>query len=217
MKDIIIVGAGGVGKEVSWIIEQINSQKEIYNLLGFVDDDEKKYNENINGYKVLGGINYILENNYEGEVIIAIANYYVKKSIVERLMIKNIQYAKIVHPNINFPKGAEIGEGTIIYEGVVISPDVRIGKHVIISPKCGIGHDSFICDYVSLLWNVNISGNDIIGEGAYIGSNVTVIQNKRLEKGIIVGAGAVVIDDVDEFKTVVGIPAKCIRLSRKVE
>ena len=45
-----------------------------------------------------------------------------------------------------------IGEGTIIYEGVILTANIEVGKHVIISPKCGIGHDSIIKDYVSLLW-----------------------------------------------------------------
>ena len=89
---------------------------------------------------------------------------------------------------------------------------IEIGNHVIISPKCGVGHDSIIKDYVSLLWNVNVSGNDLIEEGVMMGSGSTVIQGKRIEKGSTVGAGAVVIDDIDSYSTVVGVPAKVIKV-----
>ncbi|WP_221399887.1 acetyltransferase [Clostridium perfringens] len=211
MKNLIIIGAGGVGKEVAWIVEQINSVKEIYKILGFVDDNKKIWNKAINGYKVLGGLNYILENEVDFEVVIAISNYKVKKNIVNKIRKRDIKYATLIHPSLNISKEVKIGQGTIIYEGVIISPNVIIGNHVIVSPKSGIGHDSVIKDYVSVLWNVSISGNDLIEEGALLGSSSTVIQGKIIGKSSIVGAGAVVINDVEPKKTVVGIPAKFIK------
>ena len=106
----------------------------------------------------------------------------------------------------------KIGEGTIIYEGVILTANIEVGNHVIISPKCGIGHDSIIKDYVSLLWNVNVSGNDILEEGVMMGSGSTIIQGKKIGKGSIIGAGAVVIDNIDSYSTVVGVPAKVIKV-----
>ena len=105
-----------------------------------------------------------------------------------------------------------IGEGTIIYEGAILTANIEIGNHVIISPKCGVGPDSIIKDYVSLLWNVNVSGNDIIEEGVMMGSGSTVIQGKKIGKGSNIGAGAVVIEDVDSFSTAIGVPAKVIKI-----
>ena len=81
---------------------------------------------------------------------------------------------------------------------------------MIISPKCGIGHNSVIKDYVSLLWNVNVSGYDYIEEGVLMGSGSTVIQNKNIGQGAIIGAGAVVVKDIEPWKTVIGAPAKPI-------
>ena len=83
---------------------------------------------------------------------------------------------------------------------------------MIISPKCGVGHDTIIENYVSLLWNVNISGNDRIGEGVMFGSGSTIIQGKNVSMAAIIGAGAVVTKDIPAGATVVGIPAKVIKL-----
>ena len=105
-----------------------------------------------------------------------------------------------------------VGEGTIIYEGAILTANIEIGNHVIISPKCGVGHDSIIKDYVSLLWNVNVSGNDLIEEGVMMGSGSTVIQGKKIGKGSIIGAGAVVVNDIESFSTAVGVPAKVIKI-----
>ena len=208
MRDIVIIGSGGVGKEVAWIIEQINEVEPTYKIVGFIDDDKTKLNTEIIGYKVIGDLNYLKEINYQGDIVIAIANYEVKKSIVEKLKELKAQFPIIIHPNLKIHKSVEIDEGSILYEGSIISPNVKMGKYVIVSPKCGIGHDSIIQDYVSLLWNVSISGNDFIEEGVLFGSGSTVIQGKRVKKGSIIGAGAVVVKDIDERGIYKGIPAR---------
>ena len=216
MKDIVIIGAGGVGSETAWIIEQINLIKDEWNLLGFIDDNELMRGKDIIGYKVIGSIEK-LRNTYKNRkkedrpyIVIAIANYNVKKDIVNKL--KNMfNFATLIHPDVFIHTSNSIGEGCIIYPGVIMTVDIKIGDHVIVSPKCGIGHNSKVDDYVSLLWNVNVSGYDTIGEGSLIGSGVTIIQNKIIGKSSIVGAGSVVFKDIEANKTVVGVPAKIIK------
>ena len=88
--------------------------------------------------------------------------------------------------------------------------NTNIGNHVIISPKCGIGHDCLIEDYVTLLWNVNVSGNELIRKGATLGSGSTIIQGLEIGKNSYVGAGTVVIRDIEENKTAVGVPSRYI-------
>ena len=211
MKNIVIVGAGGVGRETSLIIQQINELKITWNLIGFIDDDVNSWGNVINGYPVIGGMDSLEKLSLDTYVVVAIANYEVKKRIVNKIN-NRFKFATIVHPRVWLHDYMTLGEGTIIYEGAILTTNIKVGNHVIISPKCGIGHDSIIKDYVSLLWNVNVSGNDIIEEGVMMGSASTVIQGKRIGKGSTVGAGAVVIDNIDSYSTVVGVPAKVIKV-----
>lgn len=210
MKNIVIIGAGGVGREVSLIIQQINELEQTWNLLGFIDDNTDNWGKVINGYSVIGGIDSLEFLSNDTYIVIAIANYKVKKNIVNKINNK-FKFATIVHPKVWIHDYMTVGEGTIIYEGAILTANIEIGNHVIISPKCGVGHDSIIKDYVSLLWNVNVSGNDIIEEGVMMGSGSTVIQGKKIGKGSIIGAGAVVVNDIESFSTAVGVPAKVIK------
>ena len=216
--DIIIIGAGGVGREVALIIEQINARTPKWNILGIVDDNESMWGKVVNGYVVLGGLSYLDRYRNKDDItyinkpniVVAIANYRVKKNIVDKLN-DDFDFATIIHPDVFINESISIGAGTIIYPGVIMTTNITIGDHVIVSPKCGIGHDSIIKDYASLLWNVNISGNDLIEEGVLIGSGATVIQGKTVGQGSIIGAGAVVVKDVLSNTTNVGVPSKVIK------
>ena len=123
---------------------------------------------------------------------------------------QNIKFATLIHPSVKLNRHIKIGEGCIIYQNVIMTVNIEIGDHVIISPKCGIGHDSKIHDYVTLLWNVNVSGSVDIKEGATMGSGSTVIQGLTIGEGSFVGAGACVIRDVEDNKTAVGVPTRYV-------
>lgn len=210
MKDLIIVGTGGVGRETALMVEDINEATNEWNLLGFIDDNKDLMGKEINGYKVLGDRSYL--NSYEKEVyvVIAIANCYVKEGLVNYLSNKNIKYGTLIHPSVKINRTVTIGEGCIIYPNVIMTVNINIGNHVIISPKCGIGHDSLIEDYVTILWNVNLSGAEKIRHGATLGSGCTIIQGLEIGRNSFVGAGAVVIRDIEESKIAVGVPSKYV-------
>ena len=197
MKDLIIIGVGGVGREAALIAEEINEQKSQWNILGFVDDNEDVQNTYINGYPVLGKCDYLQNYDKEVYVVCAISNYKVKKKIISKLKANsNIKFATLIHPSVKLNKHIKIGEGCIVYQNVIMTVNIEVGDHVIISPKCGIGHDSVIDDYVTLLWNVNVSGNVKIKEGATMCSGSTVIQGLTIGEGSFGGAGATVIKDI---------------------
>lgn len=211
MKDLIIIGVGGVGREAALIAEEINEQSKQWNILGFVDDNKDVQNTYINGYPVLGKCDYLQNYDKEVYVVCAISNYKVKKRIISKLKANsNIKFATLIHPSVKLNKHIKIGEGCIVYQNVIMTVNIEVGDHVIISPKCGIGHDSVIYDYVTLLWNVNVSGNVKIKEGATMGSGSTVIQGLTIGEGSFVGAGATVIRDIEKDKTAVGVPTRYV-------
>lgn len=195
MKDIVIIGAGGIGREVAWIIEEINEVRPTWNIVGFVDDNSEMWGKELNGYKVLGGLDILDNFENEPEVVVAIANCGVKKDIVARLNGK-FDFATIIYPTVRISKYIEIGQGTIIYPGVILTVNTMIGNHVVISGNCGIGHDTAIGDYSSVLWGSYFSGFDVVGEGCFVGVGAKVSQGVVISDCKRIYTGEIVIEDV---------------------
>lgn len=195
MKDILIIGAGGIGRETAWIIEEINEVKPTWNLLGYIDENSEMHGKELNGYKVLGGLEVLEKLEEKPYVVVAIANCSVKKSIVTKLGEK-YNFATIIYPTVKVSKFIQIGQGTIIYPGVILTVNTKIGNHVLISGNCTIGHDTVIGDYSSVLWGSNFSGYDTVGESCFIGVGSKVIQGIDISKENKISAGITVIEDV---------------------
>lgn len=212
MKDLVIIGAGGCGQEVAMLVEEINAANPEWNLIGFADDNQQIQGIDINEIPVAGTIDELIQ--YASDdlyVVCAIASYDVKYNIIKRLSLnKHLKFATIIHPSVRINRTLEIGEGSILYHDVLMTVNVKVGNHVIISPRTNIGHGSHIGDFSNLMWNVNIAGDVIVENGVYCGTGSTVIQKKTIKEGSIIGAGAVVINDVPEWVTCVGVPAEII-------
>lgn len=212
MKNLYIIGAGGFGREVAWLVERINSACEEWNLKGFIDDNESIHNITEGGYKVLGGCDYLIELEEDAWVCCAVGNAVVREKIIAKLSnYKHIKWAILIDPSVIKSEKVEIGEGTIICAGTILTVDLKIGNHVIINLDCTIGHDDIIEDFVTIYPSVNVSGNVFVGRNVELGTGTQIIQGKRIGRYTIVGAGSVVVKDLPEKCTAVGSPAKPIK------
>lgn len=210
MKDLYIIGAGGFGREVAWLVERINAVEPTWNLVGFIDDDESKWDTNEDDYPVLGGCEYLkkLGNVY---AVCAIGAARIRKIVIEKMKESTVKFATLIDPSALISKRVEIGEGTIICANSIITVDIKIGEHVIINLDCTIGHDDIIDDFVTIYPSVNVSGNVYLGECCELGTGMQIIQGKRVVGNTIIGAGTVVVRDIETSGTYVGSPAKKIK------
>lgn len=206
MKEIVIVGSGGMGSETAWLIEEINNDNLEWKILGFIDDDISKQNKEIYSYKVLGNIDYLNNLSKDVYVIIAIGNGKTREEVAKKII--NKKYATLIHPNVNISKTSIIGEGSIICSGSLISILTSIGKHCIVNFNSIVAHDSILKNYVTLHVNVNISGNVTVGERTIIGSGSSIIQGKKIGSDCMVAIGSSVLNKVKDGSLVLGVPAK---------
>ena len=212
MKDLIIVGAGGLGREVSWLVSRINEVVPQWNLLGFLDSNCKIQSKNIDKVNVIGTVEDIVKYP-DAYVICCVAHTDIRRMLAEKVSAN--RFATLIDPSAIISPMAEIGEGSVVNAGAVISVDVKIGKHNIIGVNSTVGHDDVFEDFVTLYPSVNVSGNTVVKSGAELGTGTQVLQGHTIGKNTIVGAGAVVISDLPDDCTAVGVPAKVIKTNGK--
>ena len=212
LKKIAIFGAGGFGLEVAMLIEQINEKQLEWEIVGFFDDSVPK-DKVINGYRVLGNLDDL--NTWETELYVtfAISSPKVKRSIVSKINNSNSKYPILVHPSaiLGSKEYLSIGEGCIICACNIITTNISIGKHVTLNLSCTVGHETTIGDFSSFMPTCNISGEVTIGKANFWGTGAKIINQKAVGDNVTIGAGAVVIDNIPDGVTAVGVPARIVR------
>jgi sugar O-acyltransferase (sialic acid O-acetyltransferase NeuD family) len=211
MDEIAIYGGGGFGMEVAAMIEQINNACLQWKLVGFFDDGLTP-GRFVNDYPVLGGIDELNRWPSTMALALAIGIPKTKKQVFNRIANPNISYPVLIHPSviIGSPKYVELGEGAIVCAGSILTTNIRIGKHVLINLACTVGHQSKIGDFSCLMPTCNISGEVEIGECVFWGTGSKIINRKKVGNNVTIGAGAVVINDLADDVTAVGVPAKVV-------
>lgn len=216
MIDLILVCAGGVGKETLFQIIEINKQKPAYRILGFVDDNEQLHGKEIHGVPVLGNSSFLLDYPNDISACLCAGNPFVRKDLYQLLSANpRISFPSIVAPNVILSEFVQIGRGSIITFSCVLTTDIVIGDFVLISNACTIGHDAHFGDYATLYPAVNISGSVIIGEFAQIGVGSQILQGITIGAESFVGAGSVVLNNIEPGCTAVGVPAKIVKTKSK--
>lgn len=210
MKDIIIVGASGLGREIADWIEDINEVSPTWNILGFLDDNLEALKGYPSDYKVLGKIS---DWNPKPDqwFVCGLAFPEVKRHCVGLLQAKGAKFATIIHPTALISKFAEIGEGTVITQRSGLNTNTKVGKFVTLL-ESRMGHDSSIGDFSTLSGDCNINGHVSIGQDVYVSCGVSIAPSKKIGDGAKIGIGSIVISNVKPGVTVFGNPAKKIEI-----
>ena len=199
---LLIIGASGHGKVVADIALKMNSWQSI----SFLDD-----NENLKfslGFKVIGKSNEAIRHINEFDIFVGIGNNAIRKKIQERLEVEGARIPTLIHPNATLGEQVEIAAGTAVMAGVVINCSTKIGKGCIINTGATVDHDNIIEDFVHISPGVHLAGTVNVGQGSWLGIGTVVSNNVKIKSNCKVGAGAVVVKDITETGTYVGVPAR---------
>lgn len=207
---VIIFGANYLGRAAKEIFE-----KNIVVVYGFLDDDKKNHQKEIDEAVVLGATDddgFLKLIGKKCEAFVAIDENKLRKGLVKMLNeVRHVQPVNAIHPNASVSAKAEIGYGNFIDHSAYISPGAKIGSHCIIHSKVVLGVEALLGDFVQVGAGSNINAAVKIEDEVFIGSGVTIVSGITIGKGARIGAGSVVVAPVKAGETVFGNPAQAIK------
>lgn len=204
---LVIVGAGGLGREVAALVESVDAESPAWTLTGFVDDDETLHGTSVMGYPVHGNIQW-LSRQSNLQYAIGIGDGETRREMASRLESSDVDAATLTHPGVSVHRTVRMGPGCILCEGAAPTVNVTFGAHVIVDQHVTVGHDAVLDSFVSLRPGAHVSGSVHLERGVTLGSGSIVLPDVTVGAGTTVGAGAVVTADLPPDCTAVGVPAR---------
>lgn len=206
MKNLIIIGAGGMGRTVySNVLESVG-YGESFVVKGFIDDDLHALDSFPNYPPVVGAI-----NNYQPEkddVFVCSIGGASRKPCMESIISRGGEFINVIHRTVRLLTNVSIGKGNFIGADVVIGNDAVIGNYNMIQSYTIIGHDARIGDFNRIDTRVTCVGGIVIGNEVNIHTSAVISHNVKVESNSRVAALSFVIKDVKTGTTVIGNPAK---------
>ena len=190
MINIVIIGAGDLGKEIVWLIEDINRVKPTYVILGFLDDDASKAGGEFYGYRVLGNSSDLerLADKMPLSAVIAIQDGKIR--------------ASIIHPTAVIASTSPLGIGSVVFPHVTVSVDSKIGEFELLYINSVICNDCLIGDYVSIMTGASVSERAEIGNECFLSAGSTIYPHKKLGARVEVGVEATASKDYEDDSSV---------------
>lgn len=205
MKNLIIVGAGGLGRTIfDWARESI-CVRGSYQIKGFIDDNLKSLDK-FQGYPpIISTITEYLPT--KDDVLVCAIGGAAKLSICKKLLSKHVEFVNVIHNTVRIGSNAKLGKGNVLGPNVSLGPDSEIGDFNLIQNDVIISHDVKLGDFNRLDTRVLCVGGIQIGNRVTIHSSAVLNHKVKVEDDAIVGACSFVIRSVKSGTTVFGAPA----------
>lgn len=201
---LLIIGASGHGKVVADIALKMNQWQSV----AFLDDDESV--KSSMGIEVIGSSRDVFKYIEDYDFFVGIGNNAIREKIQEKFEAEGANIPTLIHPNAVIGEQVELASGTVVMAGAVINCCTKIGKGCIINTGATVDHDNTIEDYVHVAPGARLAGTVKVGRGTWLGIGSVVSNNVNITNTCRIGAGAVVIKDITESGTYVGVPSRRI-------
>lgn len=210
MKDIVIVGHGGLAKEVAFLIEEINRHRPTWNLRGYIGAKRTDLGTHSGKHAVVETDEWLGRTHEKVAVAIAVGRTDALKTLHSRFKEnKSLEFPNLIHPHaMGDWDQIALGDGNIIMGAASFTTQITIGSINLFNPGCTIAHDCVLGSYNLVNPGANLSGQVVLGNEVLVGTGAQILQCLRVCSGAVIGAGAVVNRSIEKPGVYVGIPAR---------
>ena len=209
MKQLIIIGAGGFGREVHNMVPFCRGYGERFVIKGFINDITDAL-DSFPGYAPIIGTIKDYVPQPDDVFICAIGDIEGRKKCVNMLLERGAEFIRLVHESAGWDRNTVVGKGCILCTRVGISCDCKIGDFTVFQDDCLVGHDTVIGDFCHFHVRAFVAGKVCIEDSVHVGPYALIHPGKKIGAAATVGAGAFVIRNINPGVTVYGNPAKKI-------
>lgn len=210
MKQLLIIGARGWGREIYNMLPECQGFGIEFEVKGFLDDKGDAL-QGMEGYpQIIDSVEH-----YEPQVndvfVCALGDAHWKRHYAEIILKKKGEFINIIHKRALIQRNTVLGVGCIITDNVGISCDIIIGDFVTFQSYSIVGHDARIGNYCHLGTRSFMGGYSVLGDVTTIQTNSIILPHVKIGNNCVVGAGSVVIKKVKDDTTVYGNPATVLK------
>jgi sugar O-acyltransferase (sialic acid O-acetyltransferase NeuD family) len=210
----LVVGAAGHAQEVAW---SLRAERGGRAELRFFDDRVPRGPLASGLGDVVGGLDAIAKHARTGDrLVLGIGLPAGKAHVVRRLGDLGLAWETVIHPAATIGPNSEIGEGSYVAAGAIVTVNVRIGCFVTVNMHCQAAHDAAVAELATLHPGARLAGGVIVATGAEIGTNAVVLPGVSIGEWAVLGAGCVANRSLAGGQTYVGLPAQPLTVRQRV-
>lgn len=212
MQELVIMGAGGLARELANAVADLNRAKPTFKVLGYLDDEQELHGQTRLNLPVLGTIDWLAEHKSKNLLTIpAAGSGYVREKFALAAKKYGTALATVIHPSVHIGADSSLNPGVFIAAGCVITVNVELGTCSLVNMGCTVAHDVRLGNYASVHPGARLSGEVIIHDYSLIGTQAVILNRCTIGQGAVVAMGAVVAQDVPDFTLVAGNPARVVK------
>jgi sugar O-acyltransferase (sialic acid O-acetyltransferase NeuD family) len=205
---VVIIGAGGHGRETLDIVEACNRVTPSYDFVGFCADEHDATLVARRDAEVIGDVSALRE--LETAYVIGIGTSETRRDLDAQVSEFGREAIVLAHPSSSFGSDLRLAPGVVLAAGARVTTNVTLGRHTHLNVNAVVSHDCVVGDYVTLSPGVLVNGTVTLGDGVFLGTGAVVLPGRTIGAWARIGAGAVVTEDVPPGRTAVGVPARVV-------
>ena len=209
MKDLIIAGAGGFGREALLIAKTLNKLEHRWNIKGFINDIPDALDGVKCSHSIIGTIKDWQPSDNE-VFVMGVSSPAGKERIASILKAKGARFVTLIHPLALISDYVTMGEGCIVGGRSSIGDNAILGDFVNLAGSM-VGQDALIGDFSTITGYANITNAQLV-KRVFVGSHAVILNKRKVGDDAYVCAGSILFNNVRPGKKVFGNPAKTIDL-----